>query len=105
MAGKPASFEELEASLLNGQKLQGVMTSQEVQEILRARGWEQDFPLFTTVNRIINKQLDPSYVVKYLEGASAQLPDSGSAAAVAASEAEGAKRGPRRGPLITADAL
>lgn len=40
-AGQPKSFEVLEAELLNGQKLQGVQTSDEVQEILRIRGWEQ----------------------------------------------------------------
>jgi len=69
LAGQPESFDALEASLLNGQKLQGVMTSEEVQEILATRGWEKDFPLFTTINRIINYQLDPSFVVKYDEGA------------------------------------
>ena len=36
-AGAPRSFEELEAELLAGQKLQGVLTSNEVQAILRAR--------------------------------------------------------------------
>ena len=40
-SGQPKSFEVLEAELLNGQKLQGVQTSDEVQEILRIRGWEQ----------------------------------------------------------------
>lgn len=50
-AGKPRSFEELESEVLKGQKLQGTLTSNEVQEILRARGWEKEYPLFTTVNR------------------------------------------------------
>jgi hypothetical protein len=36
-AGAPKSFDALEAELLNGQKLQGVLTSNEVQEILKAR--------------------------------------------------------------------
>ena len=127
-SGQPKSFEVLEAELLNGQKLQGVQTSDEVQEILRIRGWEQvctgvglvdalptsalclchryaaciavcatpewvslpltcvphplaclphpyqDYPLFTTVNRIVHGQIDPSYAVKYLQGAKAVLP-------------------------------
>lgn len=47
-AGTGKSFDELEASLLRGQKLQGVLTSNEVQEIVRARGWEAEYPLFTT---------------------------------------------------------
>ena len=38
--GKPRTFEDLEAELLRGQKLQGVLTSNEVQEVLRVRGWE-----------------------------------------------------------------
>jgi glycerol-3-phosphate dehydrogenase (NAD+) len=50
-AGTPKSFEELEVEVLKGQKLQGVLTSNEVQEILKARGWEKDYPLFTTVSR------------------------------------------------------
>jgi glycerol-3-phosphate dehydrogenase (NAD+) len=47
-AGAPASFAQLEARLLGGQKLQGVLTSDEVQAILARRGWEADYPLFTT---------------------------------------------------------
>ena len=38
----------LQTSLLNGQKLQGVLTSDEVQAILGRRGWQADYPLFTT---------------------------------------------------------
>lgn len=36
--GKPRTFEDLETDLLKGQKLQGVLTSNEVQEILKVRG-------------------------------------------------------------------
>jgi hypothetical protein len=36
-SGAPKSFDALEAELLKGQKLQGVLTSNEVQEILKAR--------------------------------------------------------------------
>ena len=108
-AGTPRSFEELEADLLRGQKLQGVLTSNEVQvcpcdlpcpghsplhpppccppvsltsgalargaalaacctqEILRARGWEETYPLFTTVNRIIAGHCPPSDIVNFTE--------------------------------------
>ena len=38
--GKPRTFEDLETELLRGQKLQGVLTSNEVQEVLRVRDWE-----------------------------------------------------------------
>jgi glycerol-3-phosphate dehydrogenase (NAD+) len=37
------------------------------QEILRARGWEQEYPLFTTVNRIVNGVFPPTDIVNYLE--------------------------------------
>lgn len=67
LAGSPASFEELEAGLLKGQKLQGVLTSNEVQEILRAKGWEADYPLFTTVNRIVNGHFSPAEIVNWVE--------------------------------------
>ncbi|EFJ50801.1 hypothetical protein VOLCADRAFT_57957 [Volvox carteri f. nagariensis] len=66
MSGTPRTFEELEAELLRGQKLQGVLTSNEVQEILRARCWESNYPLFTTINRIINGHLPPKFVVDYV---------------------------------------
>ena len=33
----------------------------------------QDFPLFTTMHRIVNKQLEPSMVVQYEEGAKRAL--------------------------------
>jgi glycerol-3-phosphate dehydrogenase (NAD+) len=38
-----------------------------LQEILRARGWEQDYPLFTTVNRIVNGIFPPSDIVNFHE--------------------------------------
>jgi glycerol-3-phosphate dehydrogenase (NAD+) len=69
MEGKPRTFEDLETDLLKGQKLQGVLTSNEVQEILKVRGWESQYPLFTTVNRIINGYLPPKYVVEFVAGA------------------------------------
>eukprot|EP00967_Tisochrysis_lutea_P077376 scaffold105046_cov17-Tisochrysis_lutea.AAC.2 len=50
--------------MLNGQKLQGVLTSDEVQEILEARGWELNFPLFTTINRIIHGEVPPDMILR-----------------------------------------
>lgn len=66
-SGTRKSWEDLERDLLRGQKLQGVLTSNEVQEILRMRGWEQTYPLFTTVNRIVNGILPVDDVVHYRE--------------------------------------
>eukprot|EP00878_Enallax_costatus_P016906 GHUV01017747.1.p1 GENE.GHUV01017747.1~~GHUV01017747.1.p1 ORF type:complete len:484 (+),score=134.18 GHUV01017747.1:161-1612(+) len=66
-SGSPRTFEELEVELLKGQKLQGVLTSNEVQEILKQRSWEQQYPLFTTVNRIINGYFPPADIVNFSE--------------------------------------
>lgn len=56
---------QLEEEMLKGQKLQGELTSDEVQAVLRAKGWENDFPLFTTVNRIIHGQLPIQFITQY----------------------------------------
>lgn len=44
---------EIEARELNGQKLQGVSTAEEVNVFLRSQGLEKDFPLFTAVHTIL----------------------------------------------------
>ncbi|GIL83780.1 hypothetical protein Vretimale_10573 [Volvox reticuliferus] len=74
LSDNPRTFEDLEAELLKGQKLQGVLTSNEVQEILKTRRWENNFPLFTTINRIINGYLPPKYVVDYVAGCKFEVP-------------------------------
>merc|ERR1711862_305211 len=51
-SGSPKTWDAIEAELLGGQKLQGVLTSYEVQEILQKHGLEAKFPLYTTINRI-----------------------------------------------------
>jgi glycerol-3-phosphate dehydrogenase (NAD+) len=53
------SIAELEVEMLNGQKLQGPETAAEVNYMLKARGLEADFPLFTTVHRICIGELQP----------------------------------------------
>lgn len=51
--------------MLQGQKLQGTITSNEVQVILQSNGWVQHYPLFTTVNLIVNGRLPPSAITTY----------------------------------------
>jgi hypothetical protein len=41
-----------------------VLTSDEVMEILHARGWELEFPLFTTTNRVVHNEIDPIYILR-----------------------------------------
>lgn len=48
---KKRPIEEIEAEELNGQKLQGTSTASEVNEYLKRRGLEAEFPLFTAVHR------------------------------------------------------
>lgn len=61
------SFEELEKELLDGQKLQGTLTAQEVHEILEKRGLTLKFPLFTTIYRIAFEGLPPSQIIAFDE--------------------------------------
>lgn len=66
-SGQPETWEALEARLLGGQKLQGVLTSHEVQAVLRKRGLESEFPLFSTINRICAGAVPPEAIVRYAE--------------------------------------
>ncbi|OVA17620.1 Glycerol-3-phosphate dehydrogenase [Macleaya cordata] len=63
--GGKRSFNELEAELLQGQKLQGVSTAREVYEVLNQRGWQELFPLFRTVHEICIGRLPPSAIVQH----------------------------------------
>ncbi|EOY02594.1 PREDICTED: glycerol-3-phosphate dehydrogenase [NAD(+)] [Theobroma cacao] len=65
--GGKRSFDELEAEMLQGQKLQGVSTAREVYEVLSHRGWLELFPLFATVHEICIGHLPPSAIVEYSE--------------------------------------
>ncbi|KAJ9562467.1 hypothetical protein OSB04_007627 [Centaurea solstitialis] len=67
--GGKRSFDELEAEMLQGQKLQGVSTAKEVFEVLKYKGWLEMFPLFTTVHEICVGRLPPSAIVEYSEHA------------------------------------
>ncbi|TKY63164.1 Glycerol-3-phosphate dehydrogenase of NAD(+) [Spatholobus suberectus] len=62
--GGNRSFDELEAEMLSGQRLQGVLTAQEVHEVLRDRGCLRMFPLFTAVHAISTGRLPPSAIVE-----------------------------------------
>ncbi|KAG4182225.1 hypothetical protein ERO13_A09G031100v2 [Gossypium hirsutum] len=65
--GGKRSFDDLEAEMLQGQKLQGVSTAREVYEVLSHRGWLELFPLFATVHEICVGRLPPSAIVEYSE--------------------------------------
>jgi glycerol-3-phosphate dehydrogenase (NAD+) len=65
--GGPALFDRLEAELLGGQRLQGVLTAAEVAAVLAARGWAPDFPLFATVYAITRGEVGPDAILRYRE--------------------------------------
>ena len=48
------SMEELAEQMLGGQKLQGKLTADEVHQVLLSNDWSKEFPLFTTVWKIVN---------------------------------------------------
>ncbi|KAK4051221.1 glycerol-3-phosphate dehydrogenase [Microbotryomycetes sp. JL201] len=60
------SFDELEREMLNGQKLQGVMTAKEIHEFLEARGKVKDYPLFDIVYRVAYEGLKPQKMTAHL---------------------------------------
>jgi glycerol-3-phosphate dehydrogenase (NAD+) len=57
----------MQAELLNGQKLQGVLTSNEVQSVLKLRGWERDYPLMSVINGIVQEKLPPDAIFRFGE--------------------------------------
>merc|ERR1711935_939600 len=51
-AGTPKAWDVIEAEELNGQKLQGTGTAQDVMTCIKAAGKEADFPLMCQIYRI-----------------------------------------------------
>lgn len=57
----------MQAELLQGQKLQGVLSSDEVQSVLRVRGWEAEYPLMSVINGIVQGKLQPDAIFRFRE--------------------------------------
>ncbi|XP_023333753.1 glycerol-3-phosphate dehydrogenase [NAD(+)], cytoplasmic isoform X2 [Eurytemora carolleeae] len=64
---------ELEAEMLNGQKLQGPETAAEVNILLTREGLEDKFPLFTMVHRICTGEQTPEQLINCLRSHPANL--------------------------------
>ena len=45
-------WDELEKSMLNGQKLQGTITAKDVMVVLQSKNLAKEFPLFTRIHEI-----------------------------------------------------
>uniref|UniRef100_A0A0K8TP17 Glycerol-3-phosphate dehydrogenase [NAD(+)] n=1 Tax=Tabanus bromius TaxID=304241 RepID=A0A0K8TP17_TABBR len=57
------SIKELEQEMLNGQKLQGPITAEEVNYMLKNKNMENKFPLFTAIHKICTNQLKPADLI------------------------------------------
>jgi glycerol-3-phosphate dehydrogenase (NAD+) len=58
---------EVEKTELNGQVLQGTSTAYEVNEFLKSKGQEDEFPLFTAVYKILEGQAKPEDIPRLIE--------------------------------------
>ena len=61
------SIKQLEDELLNGQKLQGPFTAEEVNFMLKTRNMEDKFPLFTAIFRICSGQLEAKELINCIK--------------------------------------
>ena len=59
------TFEECEADLLNGQKLQGTLAAEEIYKILKKENACKKFPLITTIYMIIKKAIPPEKIINF----------------------------------------
>uniref|UniRef100_A0A7C9CFK6 Glycerol-3-phosphate dehydrogenase [NAD(+)] n=1 Tax=Opuntia streptacantha TaxID=393608 RepID=A0A7C9CFK6_OPUST len=69
--GGQRPFKELEEEMLKGQKLQGVLTAEEVYEVLQKNKWLDLFPLFRTIHEICSGNKPVSAIVSCNEPQSA----------------------------------
>lgn len=61
------SIEQVEATELNGQKLQGTLTALEVNSFLKKQGLEEEFPLFTAVYRVLQGNMTIDEIPSFIE--------------------------------------
>lgn len=65
------TFEDIEAELLNGQKVQGVGTCEEVMQIIKKFGKEKEYPLITGIYKICFEKEKPETLFSALHAAHA----------------------------------
>ncbi|KAF0718326.1 Aste57867_1762 [Aphanomyces stellatus] len=61
---KGVTWETLEQTVLNGQKLQGTLTAKEVYHIIKDTNALHEFPLFTTIYRVAYEGADPKSIAQ-----------------------------------------
>jgi len=62
-AGTPKAWDVIEAEELNGQKLQGTGTAQDVMKAIKAKGVVDDFPLFSQIHKIAFEGAKPETII------------------------------------------
>jgi len=65
-AGGTKTFEDVEAELMNGQKIQGTGTCQEVMKILKRSNLEAEYPLLTSIYKIAFEKEAPETMIQFL---------------------------------------
>jgi len=58
-------FAELEKEMLNGQKLQGTLTTEEVHVVIQKKGLAEQFPLFERIYEIAFQGADPASIITF----------------------------------------
>lgn len=71
------SWDEIEKELLDGQKLQGTLTLEEMLKLIAATASQAKYPLFTVLGKIMHKEQPASALVKMFAG-----PEGGAGGAV-----------------------
>ncbi|KAJ4297421.1 glycerol-3-phosphate dehydrogenase [Collariella sp. IMI 366227] len=72
-AERGVSIMEVERTELNGQKLQGISTSKEVSSFLRAQGLEKNYPLFMSVEGMVDGKFKVEDISRLFTGGGSKL--------------------------------
>jgi len=72
--GKSRDWEDIETELLNGQKLQGVLTAEEIYPLIKLHGLESQLPLICAIYMIASKGAHPRTLFETLDDWSLSAP-------------------------------
>ncbi|KAL1932450.1 hypothetical protein VTP01DRAFT_8128 [Rhizomucor pusillus] len=61
------TIDQIEQEMLNGQKLQGATTAQEVHNFLVARNMTKEFPLMTAVYKVVYERAPAETIIEFLQ--------------------------------------
>jgi glycerol-3-phosphate dehydrogenase (NAD+) len=64
--GEPRSWEDIETAMLNGQKIQGTLTAQEIMPLIKHHRLESELPLMCATYNIAFNDASPTTIVEKL---------------------------------------